>query len=209
MDEQKLLETAYTLSIITIVYNLLEGSFSTFFGYSDDTLALFGFGVDSFIEVISAVGIAHMIWRMKRSVVEKRDEFERQALRITGLSFYLLVVGIIVGVGISLWYDTVPETTLVGILVSVTSIGSMFFLYRYKYRTGKLLNSDAIIADANCTKTCFYLSFILLFSSGMYYFFKVPYVDLIGSTGIAWFAFKEGKEVFELSNSDSLKGCSC
>ena len=48
----KALKTALILSIITIVYNITEGIISIYFGWSDETLALFGFGVDSFVEVI-------------------------------------------------------------------------------------------------------------------------------------------------------------
>ncbi|MEK7718627.1 MAG: hypothetical protein AAB347_03295 [Bacteroidota bacterium] len=46
--EQKLYKTAYLLSIFTIAYNVLEGLISMLLGYQDETLALFGFGVDSF-----------------------------------------------------------------------------------------------------------------------------------------------------------------
>ena len=54
-----------------------------------------------------------------------------------------------------------------------------------------------VITDANCTKTCFYLSFILLASSGLYELFNIAYFDILGSLGIAYFAFSEGKETFE------------
>ena len=66
-----------------------------------------------------------------------------------------------------------------------------------KLKVGKELKSDAIIADANCTKTCFYLSFLLLASSGLYELFQIAYIDIAGSLGIAYFAFKEGREAFE------------
>ena len=95
--DAKLLKTAFILSIITIVYNVGEGLFSTLFGYSDDTLALFGFGVDSFVEVISGIGIGHMVWRMRRNPVSERDRFERRALSITGGSFFLLAAGLVIG----------------------------------------------------------------------------------------------------------------
>jgi divalent metal cation (Fe/Co/Zn/Cd) transporter len=84
----------------------------------------------------------------------------------------------------------------------------MYFLMTWKLRIGKKLNSDAIIADANCTKSCFYLSFILLASSGLYELFGIGWFDLAGSLGIAWFAFSEGKESFEKANSEELK-CGC
>ena len=64
---KNLIRTAFTLSLITIFYNIAEGVISVYFGAGDDTLALLGFGVDSFVEVISGIGIAHMILRMKYS----------------------------------------------------------------------------------------------------------------------------------------------
>ena len=72
------------LAVFTIVYNLIEGAVSVWFGAADETLALFGFGVDSFIEVISAVGVWHMLRRIRGNNGETRDEFEQRALRITG-----------------------------------------------------------------------------------------------------------------------------
>jgi len=64
---EKLYRRAWVLSFITIGYNIVEGVVATLFGAEDETLALFGFGVDSFVEVISGVGIAHMIWRLQKN----------------------------------------------------------------------------------------------------------------------------------------------
>ena len=204
----KLLRTAFILSFITIFYNIIEGVVSVYFGAADETLALFGFGVDSFVEVISGIGIAHMIVRMKYSKVATRDKFEKTALRVTGTVFYLLTLGLITGAVLNIIYDVKPETTFVGIVVSVISIGTMYWLMTAKLRVGKALKSDAIIADANCTKTCFYLSFILLASSGLYEIFNIAYFDVLGSLGIAYFAFTEGREAFEKVKSGNL-ACNC
>jgi len=207
MDSKKL-KIVFALSIITIVYNIIEGGVSVFFGLEDETLALFGFGADSFVEVISGIGIAHMIIRMKSNQVSSRDKFEKDALRITGISFYILTAGLIIGAAMNIYYGTSPDTTLVGIIVSVISILTMYFLLNAKLKVGKELNSDAIIADANCTKTCFYLSILLLGSSLLYEIFRISYIDIAGSLGIAYFAFKEGKEALEKVKSGNLS-CSC
>lgn len=204
----KLLKKALWLAVITIVYNLAEGIISIFYGLEDETLALFGFGVDSFVEVISGLGILHMILRMRYSEVETHDRFEKTALRITGFGFYLLTAGLVLGSTMNLIYDVKPETTLVGIIVSAISIITMFLLMNAKLKVGRALNSDAIIADANCTKTCFYLSFILLGSSVLYELFSIQYFDILGSLGIAYFAFKEGKEAFEKVKSGNIS-CAC
>ncbi len=202
------LKTAFILSIITIGYNIFEGLFSVYFGASDDTLALLGFGVDSFVEVISGIGIAHMIIRMRRSQVDSHDRFERQALRVTGGSFYLLTAGLLIGVVFNLVYKTTPTTTVAGIVISGISIVTMYFLMAAKLKTGRILSSDAIISDANCTKTCLYLSIILLASSALYEIFRIPYIDMAGSLGIAWFAFSEGNEAFEKVKENKIS-CSC
>ena len=203
-----LIKIALLLSLITIIYNIAEGLVSIFFGLKDETLAVFGFGADSFVEVISGLGIFHMIIRMKNGTVEQRDGFERTALQITGFSFYILTAGLVLGAAMNLVLGNKPETTFAGIIISAVSILTMYFLMRSKLNVGKKLNSDAIVADANCTKTCFYLSFILLVSSLSYEILKISYLDIAGSIGIAMFAFREGKESFEKSRSEKLS-CSC
>lgn len=211
MDTKKLIQTALILSIITIVYNVAEGIISVIFGASDETLALFGFGVDSFVEVISGIGILHMIIRMKRAGlndINSQDKFERQALKITGTSFYILTAGLVAGAMIQIVSKSAPDTTVAGIIISSVSLITMFLLMKLKLNTGNKLRSDAIIADANCTKTCFYLSFILLFSSLLYELISFVWFDTLGSLAIAWFSFSEGKEAFEKSKSEKLF-CHC
>lgn len=203
-----LIRKAAILILITIFYNIAEGIISVWFGAGDETLALLGFGVDSFVEVFSGIGIAHMIFRMKYSKVQTRDEFERTALKVTGTAFYLLTAGLLIGSVLNIIHKVKPETTLPGIIIASVSIATMYWLMTSKLKVGKALNSDAMIADANCTKTCFYLSFILLVSSGLYELFSIAYFDILGSLGIAYFAFREGKESFEKAKSDKLL-CNC
>lgn len=205
---KNLLKTALFLAVITVLYNLIEGFVSVLFGADDETLALFGFGVDSFVEVISGIGILHLVYRLNYGTIEKRDSFEKTALRITGFAFYLLAVGLTIGSVMIIINNSKPETTLIGIIISSISIVTMYFLMTAKLKVGKKLNSDAIIADANCTKTCFYLSFILLGSSLAFELFQVGYIDAVGSIGIAYFAWSEGRESFEKVKSGNLS-CSC
>lgn len=181
--QNKLLKTAFILSIITIVYNLAEGLVSVYFGLEDETLSLLGFGMDSFVEVISGIGIMHMVWRMQHNQIQRRDNFEKLALKVTGTSFYLLTASLVIGTVINLIQGSTPETTVVGIIVSAISIVTMHFLMRYKFTIGNKLNSAPIIADANCTKACFYLSTILLGASVLYELFHISYFDLAGSLG--------------------------
>lgn len=177
-------------------------------GAEDETLALFGFGADSFVEVISGIGILHLIYRLNYGNVEKRDSFEKTALRITGTAFYLLTIGLVIGAVLIIVNNNKPDSTIAGIIISSISLLTMYYLMTAKLKVGKELNSDAIIADAKCTKTCFYLSFVLLASSGAYELLQIGYIDAIGSLGIAYFAFSEGKESFAKAKSGDLL-CSC
>jgi len=208
MNTVKWLNVALWLSVITIGYNVIEGLVSVYFGNSDDTLVLLGFGIDSFVEVISGIGILHMVLRMQRSEIKDFDKFERLALRITGVAFMLLAAGLVAGSILNILNKSRPETTLAGIIIALISICNMYFLMQYKLKAGKGLNSEAIIADAHCTKTCLYLSFILLASSLLYEFLKISYIDIAGSLGIAWYAFSEGRESLEKAKKNQLS-CSC
>jgi divalent metal cation (Fe/Co/Zn/Cd) transporter len=206
-DNKKKYRVAFGLAVFTIVYNIIEGIISTYLGFEDESLALFGFGLDSFIEVISGLGIAHMILRIKNNPKSKRDDFERTALRITGFAFYFLVLGLVTTSVYNLWTGHKPVTTFWGIVISIISILVMWILVVWKRKVGKQLNSAPILADANCTMVCVYMSIILLASSGIYEIFGVPYIDSIGTLALSYFAFKEGKECFEKAKND--KHCCC
>lgn len=180
---------------------------ATWFGYEDETLTLFGFGVDSFIEMISGIGILHMVLRIRSSPAIHPDNFERTALRITGTAFYLLVAGLVAGAILVIVTNQKPESTFWGVIISLLSIVVMLALIRAKRKVGVKLNSEAILADANCTKVCVYMSVVLLAASGLYELTRLPYLDAAGSLGLAWFSFKEGKECFE--KAASARYCAC
>lgn len=206
-SKERLYKWALAFSVFTILYNVAEGLFSTFLGFEDGSLTLFGFGADSFIEVISGFGIAHMVVRTQRNENGKRDDFERTALKVTGYSFYILVAGLVITSAYNIYTNHNPTTTFFGIIISLISIIVMWALMFGKKRVGNALNSEAILADAQCTRVCIYMSLILLVSSGIYEIIHVPYIDSIGTLALSWFAYNEGKECFEKAKSN--KNCSC
>lgn len=198
---------ASALALITIFYNVIEGCASVFFGLQDETIALFGFGLDSFVEVVSGIGIWHMVKRMKQSDPVTHDSFEKRALQITGGAFYALAFGLVATSALNIYKGNRPETTFWGIVVSIISIMSMWLLIHYKVKIGNQYNSQALIADANCSKACMYLSIILLVSSVGYEVTGIGAIDSIGAIGIALFSVREGREAFEKSKGNLT--CSC
>lgn len=195
---------ALWLAVFTIFYNILEGLVSIAFGVSDESLALFGFGVDSFIEVMSGIGILVMVNRIRQNPDTSRTPFEVTALKVTGTAFYLLAVGL----GVTAVYNVItghkPETTLPGLVISIISIAIMWALVSGKRKVGRALNSMPILADANCTMVCIYMSVVLLVSSLIYQLTGFGFVDSLGAVGLIYFSVNEGKEAF-----DKAKGLEC
>ena len=188
---------ALALALFTIFYNLAEGLVSIFYGVADEALTLFGFGVDSFIEVLSGIGILAMVLRIRQHPETPRSQFEKTALRITGTSFYLLVAGLALTAIYNIVTAHKPSTTLPGLIIALISIAMMWLLVVGKRKVGHALNSQPILSDANCTMVCIYMSLVLLASSLIYQLTGFGFVDSIGALGLIGFSYSEGKEAFE------------
>lgn len=203
---ERLYQYALYLGFFTVFYNLLEGLVSIFFGIQDETLTLFGFGIDSFIEVLSGIGIVAMVLRIRQNPDTPRSQFERTALRITGTSFYILAGGLAVTAIYNLVINHKPETTLAGMIISAISIAVMWALVASKRKVGRALDSAPILADANCTLVCIYMSLVLLVASFVYELTGFGFIDSLGALGLIYFSFKEGRESFEKARGME---CSC
>lgn len=206
-ERQKLMGTALALAGLTILYNLAEGIVSVLWGLEDDSLTLFGFGIDSFIELASGFGILLMVIRLLKNKETSRAAGEKLALKITGYAFFTLASVLPLIAVYNAVTNKFPVTTAPGILVSCVSISVMWYMIKEKERVGKALGSDAIIADARCARVCIYMSVVLLAGSFAYMVFKIPMIDAYGSMGIAWFSYKEGEEAFEKAENNSHCGC--
>jgi len=195
--QDKYWQYALWLALFTVLYNLGEGLISVHFGVQDEALTLFGFGIDSFIEVMSGIGILAMVLRIRQNPEAPRSQFERTALRVTGTSFYLLAVGLGATAAFNLFTGHKPDTTIPGLVISLISIAVMWMLVWGKRQTGHALKSPPILADANCTLVCIYMSVVLLASSLIYQFTAFGAVDSLGALGLIYYSVREGRESFE------------
>lgn len=202
---------ALWLALFTVFYNFAEGLISVFFGAQNETLTLFGFGVDSFIEVMSGIGILAMVIRIRRDTDAPRSQFEGTALRVTGASFYLLAAGLAATSIYNLFIGHKPTTTLPGLIISLISLAVMWALVTSKRQVGHALNSSPILADANCTMVCIYMSVVLLASSLIYQFTGFGFVDSLGALGLIYFSVNEGRESFGKAQglTDSCSDSEC
>jgi len=204
----RLYQWASVLALVTIFYNIAEGMVSVFFGLEDGSMSLFGFGLDSFVEVVSGIGIWHMVHRIRQNGGESPDRFEQRALRITGSAFFVLTAGLVLTSIIDLYRGHRPESTFWGIVISLVSIFSMWLLIHAKMSVGMKLNSQAILADAACTRACLQLSVVLLVASVGYRLTNIGGLDSIGAMVIGGICFREGKEAFEKAKAGNFT-CTC
>jgi divalent metal cation (Fe/Co/Zn/Cd) transporter len=147
-----------------------------------------------------------MIWRIEMTPNSSKTDFEKRALKITGTAFYLLSVGLLAGIVVNIVTHHKPESTLWGTVISLISILAMVWLMNAKRKVGKDLDSEPILADANCTKVCIYMSVVLLVSSLIYELTGFAYADVIGAAGLIYFSISEGREAFEKAKG---KSCGC
>jgi divalent metal cation (Fe/Co/Zn/Cd) transporter len=148
------------LEYFTIAWNSLEGLVAVVAGLFSGSIALVGFGMDSFMEVTSGVVL---LWRMTVDAdVQTRERNEKLSLAIVGVCFLALAVY----VGYQSISDLVsrkaPEHSVPGILLACASLIAMPLLSRAKKKVAKELGSAALHADAKQADFCVYLSAILL-----------------------------------------------
>jgi divalent metal cation (Fe/Co/Zn/Cd) transporter len=157
------------LECFTVGWNVIEAGVAISAGLIAGSVALIGFGVDSGIEVISAVGL---LWRLRNAgpyaEVGEESAAERRALYIVAATFFLLAAYITYEAVGGLLAREEPLTSPVGIVLSILSLIVMPALAIAKQRTGRDMGSRALLADSKETWVCSYLSLALLIGVGLY-----------------------------------------
>lgn len=118
----------------------------------------------------------------------------------------MLSAGLIIGALLNLYHGHKPETTFWGIVIASISISVMWILIRYKVKVGHQRNSEAILADANCSRVCLWLYWILLFASVGHELTGIGGIDAVGAIVIAIYSFREGRASFEMARGEP---CHC
>ena len=193
-QKEKLQNRALLLSYLTVGYNVFEGVISIVAGVLAGSIALIGFGLDSFIESISG-GV--MIWRFSQrdKDPEEEERIERRATRLVAYTFFILGAYVLYESVKKLVVSEIPEPSLLGIIIAIVSLIIMPILFYMKYKTAKALNSSSLIADAKETLACMFLLMALLLGLGLNYLFGIWQADPIAGLFIVAFLVKEGYEI--------------
>jgi cation diffusion facilitator family transporter len=189
---------AVRLEYFTISWNVIEAIVAIGAGLIAGSVALIGFGVDSGIEVISAVGL---LWRLRKAgphadPVEEHGA-ERRALFIVALTFFLLAAYIAYEAVAALLAREEPDRSPVGLVLSILSLVIMPALAYAKERTGNEMGSRALVADSFETWVCSYLSLSLLAGVGLYAVFGWWWADPAGALAMLPVIVWQGWETLE------------
>jgi len=182
---------AVLLAWFTITWNAIEAVVALAAGAAANSSALIGFGLDSTIEVSSALVV---LWQLRAHQPEDR---ERVALRLIALSFFALAAWVTTNAVLDLTQQHEPDTSPVGIALAVASLIVMPILAIAKQRTGKAMGAATVVADSAQTWLCTSLSAVLLIGLGANATLSWWWADPIAALVIAAVAIREGVEAWQ------------
>jgi len=190
-----LLRRALRLEVLTISWNVVETFIALAAGWVAGSIALLGFGLDSVIETITAVTVYRHLRAVARGQSpDECDASERRALRIVGVTFFMLAAYVLYQAASVLWTKTPPHESPVGIGLAIASLSLMPLLGWAKLRVGRALPSRALVADAKETFACAWLSATLLAGLGLHALFGWWWADPVAALAMLPFVVREGWE---------------
>lgn len=197
-------EKALKVSYFSVCYHLIEGLLSVITGASTGSIALLGFGLDSFVESLSGFVI---IWRFSshENMPEHEEEkIEKRALRLIAYSFFALAAYVVYESSKKFYFREISQPSLFGIIIAVASLVVMPILSFLKRDMGKSLKSHSLVADSKQQFVCTLLSVALLVGLGLNYFFGFWQADPLMGFVIFFYLIKEG-----IATLKEERLCSC
>ena len=188
---------AFRLEYVTLAWMVIEAAVAIGAGVAARSITLLAFGIDSLIELASAVVL---IWRL---TVELRhgqsfaETAERTASRIGGALLFALAVYVVLAAGWNLWTRQGQDFSWPGLSISLAAIPIMWFLSRRKLRLAEALGSNALRVDAIESITCGWLSFVVVIGLFAQLLFGAWWIDAVSSPAIVWLLVKEGREAWK------------
>lgn len=199
-DRSAAVRRARLLTNATIGYNVAEGVVAILAGIAAGSVSLVGFGLDSAVEVSTAIVLA---WRLRQ---ERRggcmSDYDRRATRIIALCFAALAVWVAYEAIGQLTASVAPDTSVVGIVVAGLSVVAMPLLARAKKRLAPALGSQAVMREARQTELCAWLSAVVLAGLALNAALGWWWADPVAALAIAAVAAREGYESWHAESLD-------
>jgi divalent metal cation (Fe/Co/Zn/Cd) transporter len=203
VERDALVRRGVWLEWFTIAWNSVEGIAGIVAGIAAGSIALVGFGIDSYVEVFAGSVI---VWRLAqdRHGHELSRAAERRAVRLIAATFLVLAAGVGIESVRRLANGAEADDSLFGIGLALVSLVAMPLLARAKRRVGEKIGSRAVTADATETTLCVWLSAILVAGLGLNTVFGWWWADPLAGLAIVYVAAREG---IEHGRTDELDGC--
>ncbi len=177
---------------LTVSWNVVEGFIAVSAGIVAGSVALIGFGLDSFIEV-TAAGI--LLWRLRVADDDGRTERrERIAHQVVGATFVVLSLYILAQTAYVLATGNEPESSSVGLVLAIVSLIVMPAIGLTKRWNAMRMGSRALIAESSETLVCSYLSLALFIGLGANAAFGWWWADVAAALAMVPWIVKEGLE---------------
>jgi divalent metal cation (Fe/Co/Zn/Cd) transporter len=185
------------LEMFTVAWMVIEMAVSIGAGISAGSLLLIAFGIDSLIELVSG-GV--LLWRLslesRGGDLEQVKQAERRAAWIVAVALALLCAYVLVSALYGFFTRSKPESSPVGIGVTVAAALVMPYLAVNKRRLSRRIDSDALAGDAVSSFTCAYMALTVLAGLALNAIFGWWWVeDLASLLFLAWL-LRETLEAF-------------
>jgi len=198
------LQQARIAQLMTVGWMVIEGAIAIGAGIAAHSVALTAFGVDSGIELFSSAVVLRRL--LQRSEAEERGSMtggERNATKLVGFALYGLIAYIAVSASVALVFRFEPESSPLGIGLTIASLLIMATLWRWRLALADRLGSPALRGDAACSMVCLYMAAIALAGLLLNQFFGLWWADPLAGLALIWWIRGEAKEAVEAGTAHS------
>jgi divalent metal cation (Fe/Co/Zn/Cd) transporter len=173
-----------TLEYITLGWNVIGVCIVLYAATKAGSIALAGFGIDSFIEILAS---AVVVWQLKGF----EDNREALSLKIIAVAFVLLATYITLQIVRSLIEHDLPRPSLVGVIWLSFTFIAMILLAQGKAKIGKQIKNAVLITEGKVTQIDAYLAGAVLIGISLNGLFSWWWADPIASLVIIYYGIRE------------------
>lgn len=205
-ERKKLLKKGRTIQVFNVIYDAIEVVVSLFAGFTANSSALIGWGLDSTVEVVSATTLGWRLHGELKGIDQERvNKRKRITLYVIAASFLTVCLFITYDSVSKFISQEVPEWSTIGLIILLVSLVVNPILIWAKYTTGKKLESEALIADAKDTFICLYQTVVVLAGLLLVRWFDWWWADPVAALLIVPYALKEAWHAFKSARNVQIK----
>lgn len=209
-DKHRMRIFALIISWISIIYNGIEGGVSIGFGVDVVARALIVFGIQSLVEVLSAILVVYRFRRELQNCPSVDLALERRATLGIGILFVILTLGTWAASIVALVTHAEPDSSKPSLFISVGSLVCMIFVWLPKPWIAVELDSSVMRGEAACSLACIYLTIVLFIGSLVYKLWHGGWwLDSAIAIVLGFFFLYEGWEMISWARDKDFNGGCC